>query len=120
MDGRDNRDLVLTKKIMRRIYLVWVARNLRHPLTLEGALFIFLLIWLLSQVSFASILNNILISSLTFSWFMNFMLTALKQAALTSQIALSLAFATLIFVFWTLRSLKKNLYFREGLKENPR
>lgn len=116
MDGRSDGDLILAKRIMRRIYLAWIARRLKHPLTLEGFLFIFFFMWLFSRVSFVSILNNILISSLSFSWFMNYMLTALKQAQLTSQIALSLAFATLIFVIWTLKNLKKSLYFRE----NPR
>lgn len=120
MDVGDNRDLILTKKIMRRIYLAWVARHLKHPLTLEGMLFVFFLMWLFSHVSFSGILNNILISSLSFSWFMNYILTALKQAELGSQIALSLAFATLFFVFWTLKNLKKSLYLREGLKENIR
>ncbi|OGZ08302.1 MAG: hypothetical protein A3D65_01045 [Candidatus Lloydbacteria bacterium RIFCSPHIGHO2_02_FULL_50_13] len=53
-----NRDQALTKRIMRRIYLVWSIRLALHPTTLKALIALLLVVRSTTYVSYANVFAN--------------------------------------------------------------
>ena len=52
------RDRQLTKRIMRRIYLIWSIRLLLHPTTLKALIAALLIVRSMEYVSYANVFAN--------------------------------------------------------------
>lgn len=55
---QNKREMNLTKRIMRRVYLVWSIRLLLHPTTLKVLIAAFLVFRSMKYVSYANVLAN--------------------------------------------------------------
>lgn len=82
-------NIELKKRIMRRVYMIWLFRKITSPFALESAAFMALTVWLLHYFSLKHVIINALSLSSPASMF-NFFTSAFMSTELIVQV-LSLA-----------------------------
>ena len=94
----------LTRSIMRRVYLVWILRQVRNPFLIEGALLVVLSVSFAAYVSVVSVVANFGAASSSFSNVLQFITRAFTGTELATKTLFSLlTVTTLIFAATVLR-----------------
>lgn len=84
---RNNNDIELKKKIMRRIYAIWIFRGLTSPFAVKLVSLVALSVWLTTYVSIGNVLENS-VSSVSLDYILSFFAFAFSKTELTAKILL--------------------------------
>ena len=90
-DGIKMRDEILKKKIMRRVYSVWLFRRATNPFALEMLAFAAAFFWLAFYVSFENVAENVFPMMGSPVSFVEFFILAFSATELVSKILLVVA-----------------------------
>lgn|SRR3989344_1171279 len=88
----------LTRSIMRRVYLVWVLRQVRNPFLIEGALLVVLSASFAAYVSVVNVVANFGATSSSFSNALQFITRAFAGTELATKALFSLITMTILIL----------------------
>lgn len=89
-------NILLKKRIMRRIYLIWFARSVYAKIIVLGAV----LITASFHISFVHVFSNTLNASTDFSQSLNYIFSSFAAADAISKVMSAGIIITAIFVGW--------------------
>lgn len=82
----------LKAKIMRRVYAIWVLRQMVKPFMVEALFFAAAVFWMAFYVSFDNVLANVSPVAFSLTHLIDFIIAAFKSTEFISKVLFSTAF----------------------------
>ncbi len=102
------------KKIMRRVYAIWLFKGLTSPFAIKAISLVALSVWLTTYVSIGNVLENA-VSSISLDYILSFFASAFSKTELAAKVLLLVFLIPFSFLLKDAKSAIWRLFFK---KEN--